>query len=176
MRRARLPDSTVTPVFRANGQTVWQTGSVAASRLELLLSAAPRCGLVVICAAYRPGWTWQVSRPEAAIVPLVDALRGASADNLRALDRAWRLVEGGWRRGDDIVVACELGIYRSAGVILCWLARARGMLFDDALALMQGTRGEAIGRNYREVFAREHCPPDGFFGQVHAVVDGWRGA
>lgn len=176
MRRSCFPDSTVTPVYRDNGQTVWQTGSVAASRLELLLSAAPRCGLVVICAAYCPGWTWQVAQPEVEIVPLVDAVRGAGVDNLRSLDQAWRLVERGWQRGGDVVVACELGIYRSAGVILCWLTRARGMLFDDALALLQATRGAAIGRNYHEIFAREHCPPDGFFGQVHAIADGWYGA
>lgn len=169
-RPLQLPDSTITPVYRAGDQAVWQTGSVAASHLEYLMGEVPRCGTVVICAAYRPGWTWLVQQPKAVFVPLVDALRGIGDEYRQALDRAWRAVEHGWQQGHDVVVACEVGVYRSAGVILCWLVRARGLPFDDALALLQETRGVAIGRSYREIFAPEQCPPDGFFGHVRAIA------
>jgi hypothetical protein len=178
MRRHRLPDSTLTPVYREDDRAVWQTGSVAASDLEYLLSEVPRCGTVVICAGYRPGWTWRTQWPEATIVPLIDALRGIGDDHRSLLDRAWRAVERGWQKGHDVVVACEIGAVRSAGVLLCWLTRARGLPFDAALALLQETRGAAIGRDYTEIFAPARCPPDGFFGHVLAVATGldepWR--
>lgn len=169
--RRRSPDNTLTPIYSTGRQTIWQTGSVVVNDVDRLLQAVPRCGLVVVAAAYQPAWSLYQAHPAVAVVPLVDASAGLGRDHLVLVDRAWRIVEGGWRAGHDVVVACEAGVQRSAGVILCWLTRARGMPLSEALALLQRTRGDAIGRDYYQLFSAPDCPADGLFGHILAIAN-----
>ncbi|MBI3968833.1 MAG: dual specificity protein phosphatase family protein [Chloroflexi bacterium] len=167
------PETLVTPIYgesRSEGrQHVWQTGSVAARDLDRLRAAAPQCGRLVVVAGYRVGWAHRADVPETHVFQLNDALRGADPAQMRELERAWRCVEAGWRSGQDVVVACEIGAYRSAGVILCWLTRARGLSLEAGVELLDETRGAAIGRSYRETFGPANRHADGFFGQVVTV-------